>query len=103
MKLSLIILAILFTSCSVLSPNKSGCGTERDVMRHDAKPFRVMKLKDGGTIAASMKPGRATLVSVKRTMKGFKHTFITSGSDTLIEYLPKQFYKVGECYMISFI
>ncbi len=102
MKNLLIISAIAASTFSQQSGcSKSGCVTERDVQRHDRKQFRAsVVLKEGGTIAQANEYRRTTLVSVRRTMRGYKHLFVTDESDTVYLYLHPKL-ETGECYLIK--
>lgn len=54
-------------------------------------------LKDGGTIDSMYT--RCILVSVKRSMWGYKHLFIADSGDSLQVYYQKKL-KVNECYKV---
>lgn len=89
-------------SCAVC-PHPGGPVNEKRVQRHDRKPFRAsVVLKDGGSIAASNEYRRTTLVSVTRTMKGWKHVFIADEGDTATIYLYPKLTK-DSCFLVKAI
>lgn len=97
---AVILLIVLLFGLSACTTSRGGCGTWKDVQRHDRKSFRAYVQKDSGMIAWSNEYREAKLISVTRTMKGFKHIFISDESATATIYLyPKL--KVGECYLIK--
>lgn len=84
----LIMIAIIMNSCT----------TYRCYPSKRSKDYAV--LKEGGTIAQANDYRRTTLISIRRTMKGYKHLFVTDESDSIYLYLyPKL--EVGECYLIK--
>ena len=48
----------------------------------------------------NINPVRTTLLSVNRTMKGYKHIFITDNGDSLVRYYNDKLL-AGECYYIK--
>lgn len=100
--LIIIIVVIVLNSCAVC-PHPGGPVNEKRVQRHDSRPFRAsVVLKDGGSIAASNEYRRTTLVSVTRTMKGWKHVFIADEGDTATIYLYPKLTK-DSCFLVKAI
>lgn len=98
----IIILVIVLNSCAVC-PNGGGPVDYKRVQRHDSRPFRAsVVLKDNGTIAKANEYRRTTLISVTRTMRGFKHVFIADEGDTAVIYLYPRL-TVDSCYLVKTI
>jgi hypothetical protein len=88
-KLAILFIAaiIILSSCAT---SRNGCGTERDVQRHDSRPFRA---------EAYPNYNRAILVKIQPTFKGNKHFFITDTSDTITRYFNCSL-TLNECYLV---
>jgi hypothetical protein len=77
----LLSIVVACSSCAIICPNPGGPVSEKRIQRHDAKPFRA-EVKQPVTFD---KCYLSTLP--KRTMRGWKHYFITMDGDTIIRYL----------------
>lgn len=87
----IILFILLSASLSSCVTGQHGCGTWRDVRRHDSKPFRADIYRNYH---------RVTLVAIQRTMFGNRHFFVTDTSDTLIRMLDCRL-RINQCYLIS--
>lgn len=81
-----LIALVVFQSCSTAKPRvNNDCGTEN--YKHK---FRAgVKLLETGTIARAIAPIKVELISIKRTMKGVKHVFVSDKGDTIVRYFHK--------------
>lgn len=70
------------------------CGSQRNC--YPSKRSKDYAIKQG---IMTNNCWKTTLISVKPTMKGFKHLFVTEQNDTIIrfDYCPLT---VGECYYL---
>lgn len=76
----------LFIICLILS----SCST---VKRYS---YEAVNLREG---EISKYHTKCQLIGVNRTMKGFKHTFVSGSNDTLIRFYQKPL-EVNKCYYV---
>ena len=76
----ILILSLLFASCA-------------SVKRYS---YESVNLQPG---EISKNHERCQLIEVNRTMKGFKHTFVSGGNDTLIRFYQRPL-EVNHCYYV---